>query len=646
MKYNETIKYTITARNTGNAQGTVTIKDTIPTNTELVGSITLSVNEKQIGTISKEQLEEGYLLTLNGNETAKIEFTVKVIGYAGEETSNTAKYKTDDEFKDTDTVKTKIEDNIKVISSSKNTTSTSVSTEQNVILVLDASGSMNDPVSNKNRTTKLGAMKTAVNAFLDKFLQNGKNKVMIITYSENARVKLDFTSDLQSAKKAVNSIRASLGTNTDAGLTMANSKITAENAENTSVIVMADGLPCYYIDENGVWREQGDGSYYAEKPAKEAKEISDIIKNKGSKIYSIGFGLDSIQTNGYIQLEDGRYVEGNSRAKAKELMKYLASSPKEQHYFDSYNEEKLNKAFEDIVESITTVVDGDPIDLETNLGKAIIKNTDNNTIFEKDAKVEIYVGEYKKDKSTAYKTYTLQEFINLESDKTKTKLVVYDETNGQITFDLGTYLKENDDLTANSEIIIRFINNKTSSNSNDDVALNSLEDYNLNATGDNVVCREIPNLLEIVNERNSKNSGNTINVVEENNKKEENNNDTKNNAQNDIINKGDNTEKNENNTVVDDKEISSDDRNNDKKNDEEEIVEDEKQNEKEENTEKDTIKKEEKNEQTNNDVIKDEDKTENNVADKNEINNNQDNNTSELITEPQDNLNIENIVNE
>ena len=467
VEYGDTITYTITAENKGTATGSVTIEDKIPDNSELSGDIILTKNGTT-NKIEKSDLEAGYSLTLDSKEQATITFTVTVNGYAGKEVTNTAKYQKENETKqETNTVSKKIEDTANVISTT--TTTTSVTTPQKAILVLDVSGSMNDSIKSNSKTSKLAAMKTAVNKFLTKFLPTGtENKVMIITYSDYANVKCGFTSDKNKAYDSIKNIKATGGTNIDDGLTKANGYITDANAKNTSVILMTDGLPCYYMvttDGGYTYRyKQGDGSYYAAIPANHAKEAAQLIKNKGSKVYSIGFGLNSIPETGKIRDENDKKIDGNSRQEAKNLMKNIATSEKE--YFDSYDENELNKAFENIAESITKTDESAPISYETQIGKITIPN-ENEKIFKTGQNVEIYKGEYQKGISQPYHTYSWNDFINLKKNiaGSEVQLVEYNATSGELKFDLGKYM-ESEGMSANENVTIRFIDQTANSQAN------------------------------------------------------------------------------------------------------------------------------------------------------------------------------------
>ena len=434
VKIGDKINYTIIAKNEGTSVGKTTIKDPIPENSELNGNIILKIGNTEKN-ISKAKLKNGYLVTLNAKEEATISFEVKVTGYSGNKVSNVAKYRNEGEGeKSTEQVTTKIESEAKAISTI--TTTTEVTTPQKAILVLDISGSMKNKIGNYSEGSKLQAMKNAVNKFLTKFLTNQKNQVMIITYSEYAQKELDkFTNSKDLAYNSIASLEASGGTNIDDGLTLANENI-GDDAKNTSVILMTDGLPCYYMVGKQRFSE-GDGKYYTETPAKHAIDAATLIKNKGSKVYSIGFGLNNIQ-------ED-------SREKAKELMKKIASTSNE--YYDSYNEAKLEKAFSDIVNSITTTTDSTPISYETVDGIIQIKNTENKKIFKEGQKIEIYLNGYESGVSKPNKTYSWSEFLKIKNSKGEE---ITSFSDGCLNFNLGKYM-EAEKISADKVITFRFV---------------------------------------------------------------------------------------------------------------------------------------------------------------------------------------------
>ena len=453
VEYGDEINYTITATNNGTAEGKVTIKDEVPTNTTLKPGTAVNVVVKTIDdkatevsatTIEIDQLKEGYPITVEAGRKVEVSFTVVVNdGYAGDVVENTANYQNaGEEEKQTDTVTSKIEDTVNVVT----TTTTEQSQGQNVILVLDLSGSMTEHIQTgtteerpgrpgkpgkpekPESASKLSLMKSAVNTFLGDFLDNPNNQVMVITYSNSAQIACGYTND---ATKAYNSIGnwANGGTNIDAGLTLANSQIANVDTKNTSVILMTDGIPGAYVDADGKNQTvYANGNWYDETAGEETVDAGEALDSRGVKVYTIGFGVED---------ED-----------ALDMLKRTASGS--EYYYATFDGDALEEAFESISTSIT--VNNDPVSMETQDGKITLTSG-----FEVGQNVEFYYTEnYNSDNvegSTPYETISWNEFI----DKS---YVEYNETEGTLSLDLGAYM-ESKSMEPNEEITIRFVRDIT-----------------------------------------------------------------------------------------------------------------------------------------------------------------------------------------
>ena len=453
VEYGDEITYTITATNNGTAEGKVTIKDDVPTNTTLKPGTAVNVVVKTIDgkstevpttTITINQLKAGYPITVEDGRKIEVSFTVVVNdGYAGDVVENTANYQNaGEEEKQTDTVTSKIEDTVNVVT----TTTTEQSQGQNVILVLDLSGSMTEHIQTgtteerpgrpgkpgkpekPESASKLSLMKSAVNTFLGDFLDNPNNQVMVITYSNSAQIACGYTND---ATKAYNSIGnwANGGTNIDAGLTLANSQIANVDTKNTSVILMTDGIPGAYVDADGKNQTvYANGNWYDETAGEETVDAGEALDSRGVKVYTIGFGVED---------ED-----------ALDMLKRTASGS--EYYYATFDGDALEEAFKSISTSIT--VNNDPVSMETQDGKITLTSG-----FEVGQNVEFYYTEnYNSDNvegSTPYETISWNEFI----DKS---YVEYNETEGTLSLDLGAYM-ESKSMEPNEEITIRFVRDIT-----------------------------------------------------------------------------------------------------------------------------------------------------------------------------------------
>lgn len=425
VQYGDTITYKIVATNSGNAEGTVTLKDTVPTNSELVGNITLTQGS-YVTRLTVDELADGKEVTLGENETATITFTVKATAYAGEKVTNTAYYDKDDE-KDipTETTQSDIEAKPQVIPTSTNTQI--VTKPQKAILVLDFSGSM--------KGTKLTQLKQAVNSFIDKFMEvNSQNQIMLIEYDKDIinNTPYGFTNNKQALKAKLASDSADSGTNIDLGLTKANqelAKLSAEEIASTSVILMTDGSPYHYYDDNT--NKIVSCSNNKEKGRQEAIASAQRITNRNVPLYAVGF---KCSTDAKTLMQNIAKTNKDNVSDSEKIDKY---------YSEPENGDDLNFVFENIADSIVSEADGEPIEIQTTEGKMDI--TDG---FEAGQNVEIYTGEYTKGTSTPKATYSWNEFITSD--------YVQENEDGTITFNLTQYMKDNN-IAASEKITIRFV---------------------------------------------------------------------------------------------------------------------------------------------------------------------------------------------
>lgn len=132
-----------------------------------------------------------------------------------------------------------------------------------IVLVLDRSGSMNDPISKYDSTTRLKAIKDAANTFIDAVGNNQSidAKYKVITFSgpssflkENQEpgtcawmTPSDSSwSSAASAKHTISNITADGGTNYQAGIKKTKDALNSARAgAQTAVIFFSDGVPTY-----------------------------------------------------------------------------------------------------------------------------------------------------------------------------------------------------------------------------------------------------------------------------------------------------------------------------------------------------------------------------------------------------------------
>ncbi len=282
---------------------------------------------------------------------------------------------------------------------------------QRAVLVLDFSSSM--------KGDRIQQLKSAVNLFLKEFLKpdkNGKgttgNEVIIIEYDGKLRrnpIGPSSNMNVLDISKHENG----RGTNIDLGLTVAYKYI--NDNISTSVILMSDGEPYDYVDENGNLKNDS-----IERAKEEAKASAKKIKDAGIKLFTIGF-----------KMNDG-----------EELMQEMATS--RDVCYSANDGHKLEEAFKQISATITEVNDQASIPYQTQNGIAEITSG-----FTKGQNVEIYTKTYVVNTTKPYKTYTWEQFIGLD-------YVTYNTGNGKLTFNLRDYINDNG-ISEDAPIAIRFV---------------------------------------------------------------------------------------------------------------------------------------------------------------------------------------------
>ena len=227
-------------------------------------------------------------------------------GYEGKKvtTQNVGRIWTDKTVKAIDDGKSEFLTTLSAMSSTSDTTSL-VSKPLDIVMVLDASGSMDDPMGGKGSPKRIVALKNAANHFIDTIAEQNKNvkdaskqhQVAIVkfagkksdkvgndtyrsdrntyNYSQTMQ-KLTACSgdDAMSLKNTVNSIEPAGSTRADYGMDLAKGIAGREDAQKI-VVFFTDGSP---TSSNGFEAEV----------AKDAINIAKTIKSGGATIYTIG----------------------------------------------------------------------------------------------------------------------------------------------------------------------------------------------------------------------------------------------------------------------------------------------------------------------------------------------------------------------
>lgn len=190
--------------------------------------------------------------------------------------------------------------------SSTSNLSDTATTPLDIVLVLDASGSMNDPMGGGDTTKRIDALRSAANSFIDeiakqnatvkdaakqhqvsivKFAGNKTDKVGNDTYREGQyrynysqvmKTLAPCTNDTKSAfSSQVNAIQPAGATNAAAGLELAKGQTSDRSDAKKVVIFFTDGTPTEY-------------SEFSPDVASSAVGHAKEMKDAGAAVYSIG----------------------------------------------------------------------------------------------------------------------------------------------------------------------------------------------------------------------------------------------------------------------------------------------------------------------------------------------------------------------
>lgn len=267
---------------------------------------------------------------------------------------------------------------LSTISSTSDTTSL-VTKPLDIVMVLDASGSMDDSMGGNDQTKRITALKNAASSFIDAIAeQNAKidaskqHQVAIVkfagsragwvgndTYWESGyrynysqtmkKLTLCTGDDATSLKSTVNSISPNGATRADYGLQLADGVFSSGRADAKKIVVFfADGSPT---------SSSGFQASVADSAVKSAKSL----KNKGADIYTIGIfdGANpaadptnywTSNENKFMHAVSSNYPNATSYT-TNELGKRTENSD---FYKAASNADELKKVFDDISSSITS----------------------------------------------------------------------------------------------------------------------------------------------------------------------------------------------------------------------------------------------------------------------------------------------------
>ena len=246
---------------------------------------------------------------------------------------------------------------------------TTVTTTQPIdfTLVLDVSGSMDDPMSKTDRTKRLDALKKAVKAFLDKaantnteagselvrvglvkFAGNEKDKIGDDTYRSGgytynySQIVSDLTADMNGLENKVSKLKAAGATRADNGFNLAAKMMGSARTDAKKVVIFfTDGSPT-------------SSSGFEGKVANKAVEAAKELKDGGATVYSIGVFSGADPSS--IQGNENQFMHAVSSnfPKATKYNPRGEGNIKAGYYKSATNASELNAIFDEIEKSETT----------------------------------------------------------------------------------------------------------------------------------------------------------------------------------------------------------------------------------------------------------------------------------------------------
>lgn len=267
---------------------------------------------------------------------------------------------------------------LSAMSSTSNSTVT-VTTPLDIVMVLDASGSMDDPMGGGDRTKRIDALKNAANSFIDtiakqnesiegvdrqhrvaivKFAGDKTDKVGNDTYYQgqykynHSQVMKGLTDcsggNVKALKDTVAGIKPSGATRADYGLELAGDITSGRADAKKTVVFFTDGKPTSYSEFDS---DVANAAVTAAKKMKDGK----------ATVYTIGIfsGADPVadpskkgtsDVNKFMHAVSSNYPDATSYA-SDELGTRAENSD---YYKSATNAEELKKVFDDISQAITS----------------------------------------------------------------------------------------------------------------------------------------------------------------------------------------------------------------------------------------------------------------------------------------------------
>ena len=267
---------------------------------------------------------------------------------------------------------------LSAMSSTSNSTVT-VTTPLDIVMVLDASGSMNDPMGGGDSTKRIDALKNAAKSFIDTIAKQNEgiegvdrqHKVAIVKFAGNETDKVgndtyrsgghsyNYSQTMQgltactvggakSLKGTIDSIKPAGATRDDYGMKQAEKNIkTSGRADAKKIVVFfTDGTPTSFSD-------------FDSKVANDAVTAAKNMKDGGATVYTIGI-FDGANPKASVQesktSQENKFMQAVSSnyPNATAWNTHGTRAENSDFYKSATNADELKKVFDDISKAITS----------------------------------------------------------------------------------------------------------------------------------------------------------------------------------------------------------------------------------------------------------------------------------------------------
>lgn len=278
--------------------------------------------------------------------------------------------------------------------------STTVTTTQPIdfTLVLDVSGSMDDPMSKTDRTRRLDALKEAVKAFLDeaantnteagselvhvglvKFAGDKTDKIGDDMYRSGgytynySQIVSNLTADMNGLKNKVSKLKAAGATRADNGFNLAAKMMGSARTDAKKVVIFfTDGSPT-------------SSSGFEGKVANKAVEAAKELKDGGATVYSIGIFASANPSSLSSNENQFMHAVSSNFPKATKYNQRGEGNIKAGYYKSATNASELNAIFDEIEKSETTTSAYTKVTMEDTLSGYVELADSNYKVVAKDA---------------------------------------------------------------------------------------------------------------------------------------------------------------------------------------------------------------------------------------------------------------------